>query len=530
MLQTQFSPDTPSRIYARMEENFFKGIQSKEYSSEELLLRLGMFPRNGLKIVLCHGTFDIVHPGHLRQFAFAKTQAEILVVSITADRFIAKGGVKPYVPQEIRSINLSALEIVDYVIVCESETPLELLNKLQPEVFVKGFDYSSEENPKTNEEKQVVETYGGKMVFSPGDYVMSSTRLIESRDFNLSLEKLQVLMNQEKITIRDFIDCLRNFPNHKVSVLGDTIVDQINYSKMIGASGKTPTLSTRKIKSERFVGGAAIVAMHVAAAGAEPRFISVIGDDQEGKYVREALDGIGIENSLLFEAGRPTTLKESFDVDGYRLLKIDRVSNAPILASTLAEISKALKNSKADTYIFSDFRHGIFDSSTARKFLSEIPSGSVVAADSQVASRWGNILDFKGAELVTVNEKEARYSLGNQDLPVRPLGENLFREMNAKILILKVGRDGAITFRRALEGSDPRHFFVLDSFARFARDAVGAGDALLAYSSIAWSITKNPLISTVIGLIAAGIECEYEGNVPIERHLVEQRIQELGLS
>lgn len=512
-----------------MEDIFFRGIQSKEFSSEELLLQVGKFPRDAQKIVLCHGTFDIVHPGHLRQFAFAKTQGEKLVVSITADRFIAKSGVKPYVPQEIRSINLSALEIVDYVLVCESETPLEMLKKLQPEVFVKGYDYSSEENSKTIEEKQVVEAYGGKMVFSPGDFVMSSTRLIESRNFNLSLEKLQVLMKQEKVSIRDFTNCLSSFPKHRVSILGDTIVDQINYSKMIGASGKTPTLSTRKIKSERFVGGAAIVAMHVAAAGADPRFISVIGDDQEGEFVRESLEKLKINNSLFFEIGRPTTLKESFDVDGYRLLKIDRVSNAPIGASTLMKIVDALKNAKADTYIFSDFRHGVFDSSTARKFFGEVPSGSVVAADSQVASRWGNILDFKGAELVTVNEKEARYSLGNQDLPIRPLGENLFREMNAKILILKVGRDGAITFRRALEGSDPRHFFVLDSFARYVRDAVGAGDALLAYSSIAWSITKNPLIATFIGLIAAGIECEHEGNIPIERRLVEQRIQELGL-
>ena len=299
---------------------------------------------------------------------------------------------------------------------------------------------------------------------------------------------------------------------------------------MMGASGKTPTLSTSRIRSEKFVGGAAIVAMHVAASGVSTEFISLIGKDQEGEFVNNSLNKLNINNHLLDEAGRPTTLKESFDVDGYKLLKIDRVSNAPIETSTLKGISNALRKSKADTYILSDFRHGIFNSSTTKIYFSDIPVNSVVAADSQVASRWGNIMDFKGADLVTVNEKEARFSIGNQDLSIRPLGEQLFREMNAKILILKVGRDGAITFRRALRDSDPRHFFVLDSFARYVRDAVGAGDALLAYSSIAWSISRNPLISSVIGLIAAGIECEYEGNISIERNLVEQRILDLEIS
>ena len=513
-----------------IEQSFFSGIKSKELSITKLLSKIGDFPRKSQKTVLCHGTFDIVHPGHLRQFAFAKTQGDVLVVSITADRFVSKSGVKPYIPQEIRVINLSALEIIDYVIVCDAETPIELLQELKPEVFVKGFDYYGENNPKTLEEKQIVESYGGQLIYSPGDYVMSSTSLIENRSFNLSLEKLHVLMRQEKLTKREFLSCLDKVSTLTVTILGDTIVDQITHSKVIGASSKTPTLSTKRVKSERFIGGAAIVAMHVAAAGVKTKFISVTGDDAEREYVSQSLSKVDVSHLLISETGRPTTLKESFDVDGYRLLKIDRVSNAPISATTTDQILCALRDVKADAYIFSDFRHGIFDSINASKFLNSVSKYSVVAADSQVASRWGNILDFKGAELVTVNEKEARYSLGNQDLPIRPLGEQLFREMNPKLLILKAGRDGAITYRRALEGSDPRHFFALDSFARFTRDAVGAGDALLAYSTISWAITKNPLITTVIGLLAAGIECESEGNIPVQLDFIRQRILDLNLN
>lgn len=513
-----------------MKDSIFEGIPSKEISISEFLFKLGNFPRNSNKVVLCHGTFDIVHPGHLRQFAFAKTLGHTLVVSITSDKYVSKSGVKPYVPQEIRSINLSALGIIDYVLICDSETPDSLISQLRPDVYVKGFDYSDESNPKTQEERINVESYGGQMVYSPGDYVLSSTNLIESRNFNLGIEKLRILMKQEGVKKQDFINCLDEFRRISICVLGDTIVDQITYANAIGASGKTPTLSTKLINSEMFVGGAAIVAMHAAAAGANTNFVSVTGEDAESKYVANMLNKSHIDYNLFSEPSRPTTLKESIDVDGYRLLKIDRVSNAPISAVTSDRILDKLRKVQSDAYVFSDFRHGIFDAVNASRFLKGIPNGAVVSADSQVASRWGNITDFKGAELITVNEKEARYSLGNQDSPIRPLGDQLFKVMNPKLLVLKAGKDGVISYRRALEGSDPRHFFVLDSFARFVRDAVGAGDALLAYATIAWAISKNPLITTVIGLLAAGIECEHEGNVPVEHEILRGRVLDLGLS
>lgn len=69
------------------------------------------------KIVHCHGVFDLVHPGHLRHFSFCKSKADILVVSLTADKFIGKGLYRPFVPEQLRAENLAALEIVDFVII-----------------------------------------------------------------------------------------------------------------------------------------------------------------------------------------------------------------------------------------------------------------------------------------------------------------------------------------------------------------------------------------------------------------------------
>src|SRR3546814_4699590 len=76
-------------------------------------------------------------------------------------------------------------------------------------------------------------------------------------------------------------------------------------------------------------------------------------------------------------------------------------------------------------------------------------------------SRWGNILEFNGFDLITPNEKEARFSLGDQDTVIRPLGTRLYEEACCKVLMLKLGARGLMTFRDA--GGEPRSFFGVDS-------------------------------------------------------------------
>src|SRR5437762_1052028 len=90
---------------------------------EQLAAAIGPRPRLS-KVIMCHGTFDIVHPGHLRHLTYAKEKADILIASVTADEHILKANFRPYVPQELRAANLAALEMVDYVIVDPNPTPV----------------------------------------------------------------------------------------------------------------------------------------------------------------------------------------------------------------------------------------------------------------------------------------------------------------------------------------------------------------------------------------------------------------------
>jgi sugar/nucleoside kinase (ribokinase family) len=173
--------------------------------------------------------------------------------------------------------------------------------------------------------------------------------------------------------------------------------------------------------------------------------------------------------------------------------------------------------------VFSDFRHGIFSKSTIPPLAAAIPKGPLKIADSQVASRWGNILDFQGFDLITPNEREARFALGDQDLVVRPLALELYNRSQCKYLILKLGERGIITYRPGSSG-DPRKFFTVDTFTDRVVDPVGAGDALLAYATLALAATKNEGIASVLGSVAAALACEVDGNLPVALEAVAKRL------
>ncbi|MEX1206192.1 MAG: PfkB family carbohydrate kinase [Dongiaceae bacterium] len=496
--------------------------QRKIVTVEELCRAIGPRPRERT-VVMCHGAFDLVHPGHVRHMLYAKTKADVLVASLTADLHIGKAPYRPFVPQELRAINLAALEMVDYVLIDEDPTPLKNLAWIQPDFFAKGYEYQNGGlNPRTKEEMDVVSAYGGEFLFTPGDIVFSSSAIIEAAPPNLSTEKLLTLMEVEGVGFDRLRETLRKSERIRVHVVGDTIVDSLSYTTMIGGMTKTPTPSVRFDRRVDFIGGAAVVAGHLRAAGAEVVLSTVLGDDLLKDFVLNTLSGMGADCRAVIDPTRPTTNKNAFVCGDYRLLKVDIVDNRSISDHVLETIAEQVRETPARAVVYSDFRHGIFNRLTIPRLVPAIPRGAFRVADSQVASRWGNILDFRGFDLVTPNEREARFSLADQDSGVRPLASRLHEAAECGTLILKLGDRGVLTCRAG--GSESREFFVVDSFTDRVVDAVGAGDALLAYATLAMVADGSPVVASILGSMAAGVECEKEGNVPIAPEDVLRKI------
>jgi len=497
-----------------MLETLLDRYQHKIKAPEELRNILGPRPRSR-KVIMCHGVFDVVHPGHVRHLIYAKSKADILVASLTADHHIEKGQYRPHVPQDLRAANLAAYEMVDYVVIDKNKEPLENIRLLQPDFFAKGYEYTAQNiHPKTAEEMDVLSGYGGEMIFTPGDIVYSSTSLINLAPPAIMHEKLLTVMEHGGVSFDALRETLERMATKTVHVVGDTIVDSQTTCAMIGGQTKTPTMSVLYESRKDFVGGAGIVAKHIRAAGAKVAFSTVLGDDALKDFALDDLIASGVDVRPHIDKARPTTNKNAIVVGGYRLLKVDTLDNRSISDDILDAIAAGIETEESDAVVFSDFRHGIFNRRTTSRLIDAIPAGRFRVADSQVASRWGNITEFKEFDLITPNEREARFALADQESPLRALASYLYDAAQCKVLMMKLGDRGVLSCISA-EHNSLDSFFTVDSFADRVLDAVGAGDGLLAYGTLAMLVSDSPYQATILGSMAAACVCERDGNSPV---------------
>jgi rfaE bifunctional protein nucleotidyltransferase chain/domain len=151
--------------------------QKKIKSPDQMKRILRMLKRDGKKIVFTNGCFDILHVGHIRYLAQARKLGDILVVGLNTDRSVRaiKGEKRPIVSENERAEVLSALKVVDYVVLFDEPAPLALIKALKPTILAKGADWEEDKIIGGD----VVKQSGGKVVRIPLVPGSSSTHLIE---------------------------------------------------------------------------------------------------------------------------------------------------------------------------------------------------------------------------------------------------------------------------------------------------------------------------------------------------------------
>lgn len=146
----------------------------------ELAEKLSELKSHGKKIVLCHGCFDLMHPGHIKYFQASKKMGDTLVVTITPDQFVDKGPNRPVFDQSLRAESIAALECVDYVAINHWPTAEKTLRLLLPNYYVKGqeFEKLQDKTGKIKKEIEAVKEIKAEMRFTH-EIVFSSSKLIE---------------------------------------------------------------------------------------------------------------------------------------------------------------------------------------------------------------------------------------------------------------------------------------------------------------------------------------------------------------
>jgi len=146
---------------------------------EELARKLGDYRASGKKVVLCHGCFDLMHPGHIKYLQAAKKMGDALIVTLTPDQFVDKGPGRPVFNQQLRAESLAALECVDLVAINKWSTAVNTLRLLKPDIYVKGQEFENLEDAsgKIQKEVEVLNQIGGEIRFTH-EIVFSSSELI----------------------------------------------------------------------------------------------------------------------------------------------------------------------------------------------------------------------------------------------------------------------------------------------------------------------------------------------------------------
>lgn len=466
-----------------------------------------------MKTIFVSGSFNVLHPGHLRLLRFSKECGDRLIVGVYSD---AIAGVAAHVPESLRLESIRSISWVDEAILID-ESVTDLIARLRPSIVVKGREHEHSFNP----ELSVLEQYGGKLLFSSGESVFSSIDLIRKEFFQSDLRSANLphdYLTRHKISPPRLAELVRHFARLRVCVIGDLIIDEYITCQPLGMSQEDATIVVTPVDSTRFVGGAGIVAAHAAGLGAAVKFLSVTGDDAARDFARTELALVGVDACLLVDESRPTTLKQRFRTKGKSLLRVSHLHQGAIpqvlQKSLLAEVERAMDS--VDLLIFSDFNYGCLPQALVDQIVVLAKRrGVMLAADSQSSSQVGDIGRFRDMDLLTPTEHEARISTRNREDGLVVLAEQLRRQSSARNLLLKLGEEGLLI--HADEGGSMDNWLTdrIGALNDAPKDVAGAGDSLLITGALTLASGGSIWEAACLGSLAAAVQVGRVGNTPL---------------
>jgi rfaE bifunctional protein kinase chain/domain/rfaE bifunctional protein nucleotidyltransferase chain/domain len=465
-------------------------------------------------IVLCHGVFDVVHYGHIMHFKSAKKFGDVLIVSISRDKFIKKGMGRPLFNEVQRLKYLSEIEVIDYLYVCETDSAADSIKIIKPNYYVKGPDYKNNLLDNTKKiflEKKLVNKFKGKIIYTEDEKFSSSVIINEKNLLNFDSEQDNYIKKiKNKFSYNYIKNKILNFKKLKPLLIGELIFDHYCFGNIIGKSGKEPHLVLKEINNEFYVGGAGAVARHLSSFVHSVQMISPFGNENFFKQIiRKSFGNNIVKNFLKPEENYSSIIKKRF---------IDKVSNYKMFGSyilpekpskkfseiLISKIKTRIKNS--DMIIICDYGHDFLDKKSAN-FISKLKKFKALNAQLNSANvGYHSVNNYKNIDALVINEAELRQELREERLNLSILAQTLIRRNKIKNLIVTRGKNGATLFRKdSKELSCP-------AFAHQSVDKVGAGDAMLAISALAVKQNLEPELVLFLGSIAAAICVKTIGN------------------
>jgi rfaE bifunctional protein nucleotidyltransferase chain/domain len=478
---------------------------TKVYTWSNLSKLLALLNSENKSIALCHGVFDLLHPGHIQHFNAARELAEVLIVSVTADQYVNKGPGRPLFNHDIRAQTLAAIENIDFIIICENSTAIKVIEEIKPDFYVKGADYISENNDVTgmiSKERLAVEKHGGKIHFT--DEITSSSSMLINKFFpNITLES-QDWIKSFKIEhgYDQVIESLDKISELSILIIGETIIDQYTDCTPLAKSSKDPILAFHQHDTNLFLGGVLAIASNCSNWVKKVNLISFCGENDETLNSLLQRLNSNITLNYVSTGDRPTILKHRY-VDkssSSRLFEYYNFSEKELRSETNKEILNLVKN-KVDDYdlvLAADYGHSFFSDELISFFNSSVNFFSVNTQANAGNRGYNTISKYSRADFLTMNGAELQLELRKKDLDYRQIVPDLISTMGSKGAIVTLGGDGLLIF------DDHGGFEKVPALADKIIDKVGAGDSVFAIASLLAKVdTPIKVIGFLSNLVAA---------------------------
>ncbi|HEX4185692.1 MAG TPA: PfkB family carbohydrate kinase [Stellaceae bacterium] len=438
----------------------------------------------GRSIVQAHGAFDLLHLGHVRHLEAARRLGDVLVVTVTADRFVNKGPGRPVFNEGLRAEMLAALEYVDWVAINPSPDAVSAITAIKPRIYVKGQDYQNPAGDVTGKitaERIAVEKYGGLLAFTD-EATFSSSELI-NRHLNVFephiREHLSSLRGDGGLS--EILGLLDRVSDYRVLIVGDAIIDEYQYVLPMGKSPKENMIATRYQDEEVFAGGVFAAANHVASFCAQVDVVTSLGavGSFEDAVREQLLPNVRLHN--IMRPGAPTTRKRRFIDPSYmrKLFEVYYIDDDPMSAELQQQIDGAIAErvSEVDVVIAADFGHGLLGPSSIEVLTRGAPFLAVNCQSNSANMGFNLITKYPRSDYVCIDAPEARLATGDRTSPIGDIARRIEGLIGCSKIIITQGKHGCVTHERG------GVVHTIPAFAKNVVDTVGAGDAFLSVTS-----------------------------------------------
>jgi len=316
-------------------------------------------------------------------------------------------------------------------------------------------------------------------------------------------------MKQQEV--EQFFDLL---PRLKVVVVGDVMVDAYAWGQSDRMSPEAPVPVVQIKRTENRPGGAANVALNLAAMGVQVGLVSLVGNDAAGRELAALLAQEGVPtDGLVVSDERPTTIKTRIMSGNRQLLRIDEESTADASLKESASVESAFLKTidGANAVIFQDYDKGVLQSENIAKLMAICEQKGIPTA---IDPKKKNFFSYTGSTLFKPNLKELGDALGvvlhKDDMPaIQKAVAQLQERIQPAAVLLTLSEAGVLFSSKANNGHLPAHI-------RSIADVSGAGDTVIAVAGCALAAQLPLGTLAAMANLAGGLVCEHLGVVPIK--------------